>query len=290
MAWMAPVGRRRLSQISSAVAVAALAALLAAPPAGAQEVTDRSSDRGDGLPLSMFGTYIRAGELIVYPFFEYYRNNDQEYKPSELGYSQDTDYRGRFGAREGLIFVAYGISENLAVEFEAATITAWQERSPLDASGLPARLQQSGLGDVEGQVRWRWNRESASRPEVFSYFETVAPMQRSKLLIGTPDWEFKFGTGMVRGLSWGTVTVRGAVANAGGQFEVGEYAVEYLRRLSKRVRIFGGFEGTQDELALIAEAQVFLSPKIFLKVNNGFGVTSKASDWAPEVGLMLMFP
>lgn len=290
MAWMARVGRRRLSQISRAVAVAALAALLEAPPAGAQEVVDRSGDRGDGLPLSMFGTYIRAGELIVYPFFEYYRNNDQEYKPSELGYSQDTDYRGRFGAREGLIFVAYGVSENLAVEFEAATITAWQERSPLDASGLPARLQQSGLGDVEGQVRWRWNRESASRPEVFSYFETVAPMQRSKLLIGTPDWEFKFGTGMVRGLSWGTVTLRGAVANAGGRFEIGEYAVEYLRRLSKRVRVFGGFEGTQDELALIAEAQVFLSPKIFLKVNNGFGVTSKASDWAPEVGLMLMFP
>lgn len=290
IAVIGPVIWRRFSQIAGAAGLAALAVLLGAGRAHAQEPVDRSRDRGEGLPVSMFGTYIKAGELLVYPFFEYYSNNDQEYKPSELGYTADADFRAPYGASEGLIFLAYGISDNVAVEFEASTISAWQERSSQDGSGLPARLKQSGLGDVEGQVRWRYNRESASRPEVFSYFETVAPIQRSKLLIGTPDWEFKLGTGIVRGLSWGTITVRGSVANSGGVFEVGEYAVEYLRRLSRRLRVVAVFEGTQDEVALITEAQVFLRPNIFLKLNNGFGVTAKAAEWAPEVGLMISFP
>ena len=42
-------------------------------------------DRGTGVSTSMFGTYVRKNELIVYPFFEYYRDSDFEYKPEELG-------------------------------------------------------------------------------------------------------------------------------------------------------------------------------------------------------------
>jgi hypothetical protein len=41
---------------------------------------------------------------------------------------------------------------------------------------------------------------------------------------------------------------------------------------------------------VIGEAQVFLTPNIFLKLNDAFGATSKATDWAPEVGLMFSFP
>lgn len=251
---------------------------------------DRLRDRGEGVSTSMFGTYIRRGEFLVYPFFEYYRDHNYEYEAGELGFVGTTEHRGRYRAREGLIFLAYGISENVAVEFEAATISASLEKSAQDVSGLPARLEQSGVGDVEGQVRWRWRKETDVRREWFSYFETVAPVQRSKLLIGTPGWEYKFGTGMIRGLSWGTITVRAAVAHAEGMFEVGEIAVEYLRRLSNRVRFYGGIEGTQDEVELIAEAQIFLSPNIVLKLNNAVGVTSKATDWAPEIGVMFSFP
>ena len=29
-------------------------------------------DRGTGIPMSIFGTYVRDGELLVYPFYEYY--------------------------------------------------------------------------------------------------------------------------------------------------------------------------------------------------------------------------
>ena len=87
----------------------------------------------------------------------------------------------------------------------------------------------------------------------------------------------------------GTITVRAAIANVGGTFEPGEYAFEYLRRLSRSVRVFAAIEGSEDEVELIGEAQVFLTPKIALKLNNAFGVTSKATDWAPEIGVMFVF-
>ena len=69
-----------------------------------------------------------------------------------------------------------------------------------------------------------------------SYFRRV----EKNSLIGTNDWELKLGTGMIKGFSWGTITFRAAVnysaaEKAGG---VGEYALEYLKRLSKRFRFF----------------------------------------------------
>src|SRR5574341_1795534 len=75
------------------------------------------SDRGTGVWTSIFGTFVRPGELIVSPFFEYYWDEDFEYKPAELGYGLDRDFRGRYRASEGLIFLAYGLSDRLAIEF-----------------------------------------------------------------------------------------------------------------------------------------------------------------------------
>jgi hypothetical protein len=37
---------------------------------------------------------------------------------------------------------------------------------------------------------------------------------------------------------------------------------------------------------LITEAQLHFSPSVFLKLNNAFGLTHKATDWATEIGLM----
>jgi hypothetical protein len=267
------------------MALTVLVILVRAPPASAQQGPERSRDRGEGVPLSMFGTYLEAGQFVFYPFFEYYRDNDFEYKPEELGYTDATDYRGRYRAREGLIFLAYGLSENVVVEFEAAMIAASLETAPQDNSGLPARLEQSGLGDVEGQIRWRLKKETASHPELFTYFEYVLPIQRKKLLIGTPDLELKLGLGVVRGFSWGTMTARAAVEQSAGVFSPGEFAVEYLKRVSNRLRVFAAIEGVQDEVSLITEAQVFLTPKIVLKMNTGIGLTSKAADWTPEIGV-----
>lgn len=259
--------------------------------AQAEEDSDLPSylrDRGTGIPTSMFGTTIDRGEFLFYPFFEYYVDDNAEYAPSDLGFTGEEDFRGRYRAREGLVFLGYGVNERLALELEAAVIDARLEKSPDDSSEVPAVIEESGLGDVEGQVRWRWRAEDRERSEIFSYFEYVLPLQRDKLLIGTQDWEFKVGMGRVRGYDWGTMTMRLAIEYevAETKFDLGEYALEYLRRLNSTWRIYGGIEGTQDEVELITEAQLHFNDNIVLKLNNAFGVTSKATDWAPEVGIL----
>ncbi len=250
-------------------------------------------DRGTGVATSMFGTYIRRGELIVYPFFEYYRDHDLEYKPEELGFAGDQDFRGRFRAREGLFFLGYGLGEDLAIEVEAAIIRATLDKAPGDTSALPARIEESGLGDVEGQIRWRWRRENERRPELFSYFEAVVPHHKDRPLTGTSGLELKLGSGLVRGFGWGTLTVRAAVdysEASSSHFDLGEYALEYLKRVSPSLRLYLGLEGTQDELSLITEAQWHLSRRAFLRLNNGLGLTSRATDWSPEVGIVFTLP
>ncbi len=267
-----------------------LGGVLLATSAHAQAF-DRSRDRGPGQPTSMFGITIDRGEFLFYPFFEYYVDDNYEYDPAELGYGLDRDFRGRYRASEGLIFLGYGISDRLAVEFEMAVITARLDKAADDPTALPARLEESGLGDVEGQLRWRWNRETDSKPEYFTYFETVFPLQKDKVLTGTQHWEFKLGTGLVRGFAWGTTTFRLALEYDGAEKKIGsgEYAFEYLRRVTSGLRLFGAVEGSEDEVELITEAQVFLRRNIILKLNNAFGITSKATDWAPEVGVLFSF-
>jgi hypothetical protein len=252
-------------------------------------------DRGTGVATSMFGTYVREGELLVYPFFEWYSDSNLEYKPSELGFAGNEDYRGKYRASEALLFLGYGITRNLAVEFEAAVISAELEKSPSDPSAMPGKVKESGLGDIEGQIRWRFQEEvPGGRPELFTYFETVFPFQKNKRLIGTSAFEFKLGIGAIRAFDWGTMTFRAAVENSEDEgkrkFEAGEYAIEYLRRLSQTWRVFAAIEGNQlDEVELITEAQLHLNRRVFLKLNMGWGLTTNATDFAPEVGIMFSF-
>jgi hypothetical protein len=279
--------------VSAATIVLAVAcgAAVRTPALRAQE-PPYLRDRGEGVATSMFGTYVRRGELLVYPFVEFYADRNLEYKPSELGYGVDVDYRGRYRATEGLLFLSYGITDDLAVEFEAAVITAELRKSPGDTSAMPATVEASGLGDVEGQLRWRFRRETERRPEWFGYFETVFPTAGSNSLIGTSDWEWKLGLGVAKGFDWGTITFRlsAEYSRAEGKFEAGEYAVEYLRRLSRAFRVVALVEGVQlDEVALITEVQWHLHPRVFLKVNNGWGLTTNATDFAPEIGVMFRF-
>jgi hypothetical protein len=249
-------------------------------------------DRGAGVRTSIFGTYVLKGELLVSPFFEYYVDNDFEYKPAELGHGLDRDFRGRYRASEGLLFLSYGLTDRLAIELEAAVISAKLTKAPDDPSTLPQQIEESGQGDWQVQLDWRVLLESATRPEVFGYLEVVGPSNRSRPLIGTSDWEYKLGAGMTRGMRWGTLTARAALsyAQAEGALEPGEYALEYLKRLSPSWRVYAGVEGTQDEVELIGEAQWHLSQRIYLRFNTARGLTSKATDWAPDVGVVFAFP
>jgi hypothetical protein len=156
-------------------------------------------DRGTGTPTSMFGTYVRKGELLVYPFFEYYYDNDMEYSPSEFGFNLDEDFRGKYRASEGLVFIGYGLNDRWAIEIEAAVIDASLETSTDDPSDTPNKIEESGLGDVQTQIDISWLKETDHGPGFFSYAEVVYPHNKEKDLIGTSEWEIKVGTGVIRG-------------------------------------------------------------------------------------------
>jgi len=272
--------RKRILGILVAISIGGLA--------HAQEPAPWLHDRGSGIPTSMFGIYVEKGQLLVYPFLEYYSDKDLEYKPSDFGSATAIDYRGRYRAFEKLLFVSYGFSDRLAAEFEVSAITARLEKSPQDTSDLPARVRESGLGDVEGQVRYRWNRETASRPELYSWAEVVLPHDKKKGLIGTAQFETTFGTGAIKGFRFGTVTVNGWIGRSEGSFDPG-MSIEYLRKLSARFSAYTGIEANQDEVEWIAELQIQLTRRARLKLNNSFGLTSKATDWGPEIGIVFSF-
>jgi hypothetical protein len=241
----------------------------------------------------MFGAYIRKGELIVYPYFEYYRNRDFEYNPEEFGYPGSQDFRGHHRAGEALLFLAYGLGENVAVEFETAAIKASLQKSSADFSGLPATIHDAGLGDVEAQLRWRLRREDARRPEVFGWGEVVFPHDKDRPLTGTAGWEATIGAGLIRGFTWGTLTARAALQYSQAStspVDFGGFAIEYVKRVSPKWRLYVATEGTLDEIELITEAQWHVLPHGYIKLNNGFGLTSRATDWSPEIGVLFTFP
>lgn len=245
-------------------------------------------DRGSGIPTSMFGTYVEKGDIILYPFYEYYYDKDFEYEPFEFGYGAMTEYRGKFTANEGLLYFGYALSDWVMLELEAAVISGKLEKDPNDISAMPNTIKESGLGDVEGQIRWRYNMETEKRPEYFSYFEFVFPFTKDKPLTGTSDWEFKLGSGLLKGFKFGTMTFRIAAEYDLGEkkFDLGEMALEYLRRVNNWFRFYVGVEGTQDEWEFINDLQFHIKPWMFIRVNNAIGLTSKATDYAPELGVV----
>jgi hypothetical protein len=264
----------------------------AAPqPENAAGLPPYLADRGRGMATSQFGTYVRKDEWLVYAFYEYTKTSGFEYAPDELGFTGNEEHIGTLTEREALLFISHGVTERLAVELEGALhASASLDKASDDFSALPNRLEESGLGDIEGQVRWRWAEENEHRPEMFSFFEVVFPFQKEKVLLGTQDWEYALGFAAIKGHPWGTLTGRVSLAYSESQVEVGEYAVEYLKRLSPTWRFFAAIEGEQtDEIAFIVEGQARLGRHVLLKLNSGFGLTAKAPDVAPEIGLLFSF-
>lgn len=253
---------------------------------------DWLADRGDGIHTSLFGTYVREKEFLLYVFYEYNINHDAEYQPSELGFSGDEDFTARRVEHEALVFIAYGFAPDWMVEFESALYTrVTQEKSADDTSAMPNSLTESGLGDTEGQLRWRFLHETETLPEFIAFLEVVFPLQRNKVLIGTQDWEFEAGVFITKGFSWGTLGLKLSLAYDTGEdkLELGEYAIEYVKRLSDDWRLVLSIEGEQDEVQFIVEAQWQIARGIVLKLNSGFGLTPKAEDWSPEIGLLFSF-
>jgi hypothetical protein len=62
-------------------------------------------------------------------------------------------------------------------------------------------------------------------------------------------------------------------------------ALEYLKKVNDWSWIYVGVEGTQDEWELINDLQLDLNRWIFIRGNNAIGITVKATDFAPELGV-----
>lgn len=262
-----------------------------------EPAVDYLRDRGPGIPTSLFGTYIESGQWMLYPFLEYERSTHDEYSPIELGFPRpgslgEEEYFGESSQKEAVFFLGYGYSETIAFEFEAELYSSAEfTKSPLDTSPVPPRLKESGFAGAEAQIRWMMREETRFRPALYSFAEIEFPLQDTKVLIGAQDVEFAVGTGFIRAYEWGTLNARVSIAYDGDEkkVELGEYAIEYLKRINNRWRLVATLEGEDDELSLIGEAQLTLGPGAILKLNSGFGVTDKAADFAPEIGVLFFF-
>jgi hypothetical protein len=247
-------------------------------------------DRGTGLPTSLFGSYIKEKELLVYLFYEFTYDHNTDYNPKDLGFALDQDFQGRTRTHEELIFVGYGITDWLAVEMETAYIQGEIDKDPSDTSTMPQHFRQTGF-DLETQVRARFLKETETAPELYGFFETDYPINHKKTLITPKDWIFGLGVGAIKGFSWGTIAVRFQVeySREDGKLKDDEYEIEYLKKLSDQFKILIGIEGVRSDVELVLELQWYLSPHVYLKFNTGIGLTPGADDWAPELGIMISF-
>ena len=74
-------------------------------------------------------------------------------------------------------------------------------------------------------------------------------------------------------------------------WDLGEWAVEYLRRIPSGWGFYASLEGqATDELSLVAEVQRRLGSCATFKLNSSIGLTENATDFAPEAGIMFRFP
>jgi hypothetical protein len=150
---------------------------------------------------------------------------------------------------------------------------------------------------VQSRLDWRWLEERGRRPEIFSYAGVVIPHDKKKPLIGTADWIYNGGVGAIRGFRWGTMTARLGFlydTSSASAIDFGEYAIEYLKRVSPRLSVYLGYvvlEG--DEASLGTELHWSPSPRVTIRLGNRLGVvsstlsaTANGLDWAPTIGVL----
>jgi hypothetical protein len=251
-------------------------------------------DRGPGVPTSLAGTYVRDAELLTSLELRYNRDNEFEYDPNEFGFSAPGEFKGNYWDSNADVLLAYGLSDDLVLELEAAASRASLQKADEDLTGMPAELKESGLGNVRARLDWRMLAETERRPEVFTYVGALVPHDSSKHLIGTPDWVGQAGAGVIRGFDWGTLTFRMGLEydfSSASELDWGEVAIEYLKRLSPALTMYGAVQVLEgDEYSLVGEVQWHLTPAMVLRLNSGFGLTPHGMDWSPRVGVLFTFP
>lgn len=263
--------------------------------AGAQDtgLPDYLADRGDAIRTSLLATYIRPREFIFYPFYEYTRTSNFEYKATDLNLVGDVDYLGKKVDQEYLVYLAYAWNDSWMFEFESALHASveFTKAGNDPVTAVPSKLKESGLGDTEAQLRWRYSKETETRPEITIMFQTEFPLQKKKVLLGTQDWGFGTGFVLTKGYPSGTYSFRGQLNYDRKDRETafGEFGLDYLKKLSQTWTVGLALEGEGSEVAFIGEAQYNFSRNAMLKLNSGFGLTKKDRQVAPEIGVLFRF-
>jgi hypothetical protein len=286
--------QRTIGPIASSL-VLTVTLLGAVQAAGAQEsgLPDYLADRGDAIRTSLLATYIRPREFIFYPFYEYTRTTNWEYKASDLNRVGDVDYLGKKVDHEYLVFLAYAWNDSWAIEFESALHASVEfTKAPNDpVAAVPRKLKESGLGDTEAQLRWRYAKETETRPEITIMFQTEFPLQKKKVLLGTQDWGFGTGFVLTKGYPSGTYSFRGQLNYDREDRETafGEFGLDYLKKLSQKWNVALSLEGEGSEASVIGEVQYNFNKSAMLKLNCGLGLTHKDRQVAPEIGVLFRF-
>jgi len=250
-------------------------------------------DRGTGIRTSMVGTYVEPHQLLIYPFAAYSWDHNFEYQPTLFGIAREQDFRGHYKTTEAAVFLAYGVTDWLALELEGSQITATFEKSPADTFGTPARVREMGVADIAGQLRLRLGHERGGRPEFFASVEVLPRMHPGRVLIGDTQWDVKGEIGAVRAYRWGTMTFRTTIEYNHGDthWDLGETSLEYLRQVSPAWRVLLGIEGGEggapDDWVFVSAGAWRIARGLDLKFVNGVGLFSKSTDWESQIGLQL---
>ena len=268
--------------------------VMVARPAHAQDAAGNYlADRGEGIRTSLLATYIRPKEFVFYPFYEYTRTKNFEYKASDFGYVGNVDFdSGKLREREYLVYLGYAFNDSVMVEFESALHSSINfTKAGNDSTAVPGQIQESGVGDTEAQIRWRYAKETEAQPDVTFFFQTVFPFQKNKKLLGTQHWQFGTGTVVSKTFSFGTLSARASVKYDKGdrKYKLGEYAIDYLKRLSPDWRLALTLEGEESQLSVVGELQYTLSKNAIVILNCGLGLTKVDRKIAPEVGVQFSF-
>ena len=91
-----------------------------------------------------------------------------------------TRISGKRQASEGLVFAGHALADRLALEIEAAVISATVEESSADSSASPDKIEESGLGNLEGQLRVRWTRGDDRRQRSSATLRPSLPCRRTE--------------------------------------------------------------------------------------------------------------
>jgi len=260
-----------------------------------EKLPDFLKDRGTGVTTSMFGHFIQKGELVVYPFIEYFYDSNYEYQPLDFGYDVEEDYLAKYSGSSEQLFLGYGFHRNIALELGISYQKISFEKPADDNSDLPAKIEEKGFGDIESQLRFRLLEETKRSPEVFSFLNLTVPTQKDKILLHDKHWDIKLGLGFMKGFPIGTFSLHTDLEynHVDSHFDVGETSLRYLRRLADKWRMMLGIEGGEtgaiDEWELISTIHYQLSELITIKADNSYGISPKAIDFTTAFGIMCTF-